>query len=90
MMGVFAQETPFLDSRSRNLIFLLGLLRLSFVLLRPTTNRILLGFAAAPPHSPAPFFVVRPTGPVVVFLVVEFFVAILADAFLGVKPLATF
>lgn len=57
----------------RQLILFFGLM-----LSKLAPRMILFAFTAAPPHLTTPFGLMNPTGPVVVFLVLKFFVAVLA------------
>ena len=88
VLGVFAEKT--ISATGCHFIPTLLTITINPVLLVSTSHRILLSPAAAPPHSPAPLFIMGPTAPVIVFLIVELFLAIMAHAFLGVTPLTVF
>ena len=88
VLGVFAEKTI----SATGCYFIPTLLTITIhpVLLVPTPHRVLLSPATAPPHSPAPLFIMGPTAPVIVFLIVELFLTIVTHAFFGVTPLTVF
>ena len=58
------------------------------MLLIATPSRVLLILAAAPPHFSTPVALVRPTAPIEIRLLIEFFHAVDANSLLvRVKPL---